>query len=119
MPSASHTTTEFLNTVPCDVSINPASFFRIDLGYGGVRPNVTLCVCHVGSHATHLSRTFAHDFISVSFLSPVLVAQLKSAASKTVTSLGVDLYFQYAMNFGFGYIVTKISARSGPPCSFK
>ncbi|KAK3733272.1 hypothetical protein QZH41_011111 [Actinostola sp. cb2023] len=34
-PSAGHTSIEFINTVPCDISINPASFFRVDLKYGG------------------------------------------------------------------------------------
>ncbi|XP_048583629.1 solute carrier family 15 member 2 isoform X2 [Nematostella vectensis] len=34
LPPAGHASLEFINAAPCDVSINPASFFRVDLKYG-------------------------------------------------------------------------------------
>ncbi|XP_031564525.1 solute carrier family 15 member 2-like isoform X2 [Actinia tenebrosa] len=34
IPSSGHTSVQFINTIPCDVSINPTSFFRVDLKYG-------------------------------------------------------------------------------------
>ena len=37
-PSAGQTTLEFINSAPCPVSVDPKSFFRLDLNYGEVCP---------------------------------------------------------------------------------
>ena len=36
-PSAGQTTLEFINSASCPVSVDPKSFFRVNLNYGEVR----------------------------------------------------------------------------------